>query len=113
MRVWDVDPALLCRAHLLGEHRELHAVFSVIANGREGYSRHPEVRRWRGRLPALARRHDALVAEMRRRGWTGHKTDLPPCGGEAEQSELLDSVEDQIAILRAKPCGCTLDAGAK
>ena len=24
MRIWDVDPALLCRSHLLGEHRELH-----------------------------------------------------------------------------------------
>lgn len=22
MRIWDVDPRLLCRQHLLGEHRE-------------------------------------------------------------------------------------------
>ena len=41
MRVWDVAPRLLCRAHLLGEHREIHAVFAVIARGSEGYSRHP------------------------------------------------------------------------
>jgi hypothetical protein len=25
MRIWDIEPRKLCRNHLLGEHRELHA----------------------------------------------------------------------------------------
>ena len=67
MRIWDVDPRVLCRQHLLGEHRELHAVWAVLTENRRGYRRHPETLRWEGRLRALARRHELLVAEMRRR----------------------------------------------
>ncbi len=36
MRVWDVAPRLLCQAHLLGEHRGIHALVAVIAHGFEG-----------------------------------------------------------------------------
>src|SRR6516225_12082778 len=61
MRIWDVDPALLCRQHLLGEHRELHAVWTILTTDSAGYRRHPETLRWEGRLGALARRHDRLV----------------------------------------------------
>ncbi|HEX6642404.1 MAG TPA: pyrimidine dimer DNA glycosylase/endonuclease V, partial [Thermoanaerobaculia bacterium] len=37
MRIWDVDPAELCRAHLLGEHRELHAIWTILTQDRRGY----------------------------------------------------------------------------
>ncbi len=30
MRIWDIPPKLLCRNHLLGEHRELHAIWSIL-----------------------------------------------------------------------------------
>lgn len=30
MRIWDIHPSLLCRKHLLGEHRELHAIWSIL-----------------------------------------------------------------------------------
>ena len=30
MRTWDIPPEKLCRQHLLGEHRELHAIWSII-----------------------------------------------------------------------------------
>ncbi|MDE2290794.1 MAG: pyrimidine dimer DNA glycosylase, partial [Elusimicrobia bacterium] len=69
MRVWDLPPRILCRQHLLGEHRELHAVWAVLTQGQEGYSRHPETLRWVGRLKALFARHEELVAEMGRRGY--------------------------------------------
>jgi hypothetical protein len=42
MRIWDISPKRLCRNHLLGEHRELHAVWSVLTKGKKGYARHPE-----------------------------------------------------------------------
>ena len=69
MRIWDIEPGRLCRSHLLGEHRELHAVWTVLTEGRSGYARHPEVLRWRGKLAALYARHEFLVAEMRGRGY--------------------------------------------
>ena len=69
MRIWDLPPEQLCRAHLLGEHRELHAVWVVLTEGRAGYRIHPETRRWEGRLAALHARHEALVGEMQKRGY--------------------------------------------
>lgn len=69
MRIWDLSPKRHCRNHLLGEHRELHAIWSVLVNGRKGYSQHPEMLRWKGRLKALFGRHEALVREMTERGY--------------------------------------------
>jgi len=50
MRIWDIAPEKLCRNHLLGEHRELHAVWAILTKDKKGYSRHPEVLRWKGKL---------------------------------------------------------------
>lgn len=46
MRIWDVAPARLCRAHMLGEHREPHGVWNILTLGKTGYSAHPETVRW-------------------------------------------------------------------
>jgi hypothetical protein len=107
LRIWDISPEHLCRAHLLGEHRELHAIWSVLTNDRRGYARHPETLRWRGKLRALWLRHEALVAEMRRRGYR-HASPLDEAlaSGEQIQDTLIDSVADQIAILQRKGCDC-------
>jgi len=32
MRIWDIHPGYLNRQSLLGEHRELHGIFSIITN---------------------------------------------------------------------------------
>jgi len=69
VRVWDLDPSVLCRQHLLGEHREIHAIFSILYNGKKGYRNHPEVRRWEGYLQALRIRHDRIAGEMVERGY--------------------------------------------
>jgi len=107
VRIWDLPPEQLCRAHLLGEHRELHAIWVVLTTGRTGYAHHPETLRWRGKLRALWMRHEALVAEMQRRGYR-HASPLDEAlaTGAAVQDELLDSIPDQIANLRAKGCDC-------
>lgn len=34
MRMWNVDPNLLCRKHLLGEHREMHMLANAICKKR-------------------------------------------------------------------------------
>jgi len=110
MRIWDVDPARLCRSHLLGEHREIHAVWTILTEGRSGYARHPEVRRWDGKLAALHARHEAVVAEMARRGY-GHRSplDVALATGADRQDDQLVSTAEQLALLAAKGCGCPVE----
>jgi hypothetical protein len=110
VRIWDLEPALLCDRHLLGEHRELHAIWAILTNGKGGYARHPETLRWRGRLAALSARHDAQVAEMSRRGFR-HASPLDSrlATGSPEQPELISSVEAQRERLASRGCGCRLD----
>ncbi len=107
MRIWDLPVETLCRAHLLGEHRELHAIWIILTQDRSGYARHPEVLRWRGRLRALWLRHEAEVAEMTRRGWT-HRSPLDEAlaTGSAVQDRLVDALADQVRALAAKGCAC-------
>jgi hypothetical protein len=107
VRIWDLEPRLLCDQHLLGEHRELHAVWSVLTTGKTGYARHPETLRWRGRLAALYVRHEQQVAEMHRRGFR-HASPLDDrlATGEARQTEFVDSLEAQRARLAARGCAC-------
>lgn len=81
MRVWDVSPGYLSRQSLLGEHRELHGLHSILLENKKGYSRHPETLRWVGCLSGLTRRHSSLVAEMSLRGYT----DRSPISDGAEQ----------------------------
>jgi hypothetical protein len=69
MRIWDIAPGYLSRQRLLGEHRELHGLVSVLIHGKSGYARHPETLRWVGCVGGLIRRHDGLVAEMHLRGY--------------------------------------------
>ncbi|PIE61843.1 MAG: hypothetical protein CSA29_01185 [Desulfobacterales bacterium] len=69
MRIWDLHPGYLNRQSLLGEHRELHGMVSVIVNGKKGYSRHPETLRWVQCGWALNKRHQLLAAEMTLRGY--------------------------------------------
>lgn len=69
MRIWDIDPGFLNAQSLLGEHRELHGIHSIISQGKSGYSRHPETLRWVSHLPALVIRHELLVEEMKLRGF--------------------------------------------
>lgn len=107
MRIWDVEPEKLCRNHLLGEHGELHAVWSILTQGKKGFAHHPEVLRWKGKLRALYRRHDRLVEEMARRGYRHHSPLDPALAtGSERQDVLIDSYEDQVRILQDKGCPC-------
>lgn len=109
MRIWDIPPDKLCRNHLLGEHRELHAIWKIITENKKGYSHHPETIRWRGKLKALYIRHNSLVEEMKKRGYN-HKSPLNKdlAVGDSIQSSLVDRIEDQIVILRNKKCKCNV-----
>ena len=107
MRIWDIMPEKLCRNHLLGEHRELHAIWTILTQCKKGYSQHPEVIRWKGRLKALHLRHEALVRELNKREYQ-HNSPLSAelAMGRDKQTKYINTHEEQIAILRKKCCGC-------
>lgn len=110
MRVWDqVPPEKLCDQHLLGEHREIHSIWGVLlregTRGRTGYSNHPEVRRWEGHMPALRKRHNRLVREMKHRGME-HLSPLKYAKRVKGSEDDPPPWDDQLAKLREKGCAC-------
>lgn len=67
-----VDPRIMCRQHLLGEHFETHVIATNISRGRgiAGFIRNNAIE-----PHSVARRHDELVMEMERRGMN-HRSPL-------------------------------------
>ena len=111
MRVWDIHPKYLCRKHLLAEHRELHGLWNILTKhgGKGGYSSHPETLRWVGKTRALYNRHEALVREFSRRGYVHHSPlDKKLAKGLKNQSVFINTIAEQIIILKKKPCECLL-----
>ena len=74
MRMWKIDPKLLCRQHLLGEHLEMHMFAGCL---REGKSLAGYVRAHLVELDCIQSRHDELAKEMLRRGYK-HLSPLKP-----------------------------------
>jgi hypothetical protein len=73
MRMWLIDPRLMCSQHLLGEHVELHMLVGSLNRGKriDGFLRDGLVE-----LRSIRRRHAELVVEMQRRGFR-HQSPLP------------------------------------
>lgn len=110
MRIWDISCEKLCRVHLLGEHRELHAIWVVLTMDKKGYSKHPETKRWVGKLAALYERHEEEVKEMEKRGYV-HKSSLDKdlAMGSSLQDVFINSMKEQEELLRNKNCECFVD----
>ena len=109
MRIWDVNPKLLCRKHLLAEHRELHGLWNILTKhkGKGGYSHHPETLRWVGKNRALYNRHELLVKEFIKRGYK-HLTPLDKklAKGKNKQDVFINTLAEQKILLKNKPCEC-------
>jgi len=73
MRMWMVDPRVLCRKHLLGEHGEIHKHLPSFRKGHSVAGRMSPIVQIQ--LNALKSRHDDLAVEMIRRGYN-HKSPL-------------------------------------
>lgn len=65
MRMWMVNPKILCNKHLLGEHVEMHMFLGTFKQKKsiKGYINNNLVEPLK-----LKERHDLLVKEMERRG---------------------------------------------
>ena len=61
-----VDPRLMCRKHLLGEHVEIHMLAGSLRRGTrlQGFFEKKLIE-----VRSMLRRHDQLVHEMHRRGY--------------------------------------------
>lgn len=72
MRMWNVDPKVLCDKHLLGEHVEMHMFIGTIKKGisMKGYVEGGLVE-----MTNIVKRHDALALEMLTRGMR-HKSPI-------------------------------------
>jgi hypothetical protein len=101
MRVWDVNPGYLNRQSLLGEHRDIHAMVSILTDGKMGYARHPETRRWAKALWALKMRHDLVVSEMELRGYH-HRTPVQASGAQVWPEVFIDTPGWQLTLLGQK-----------
>ena len=75
MRMWNVSPKLLCRKHLLGEHRETHALIGCISRGKSirGY-----IDKGLVEVHNIINRHNELVEEMVNRGYN-HQSEIHTC----------------------------------
>lgn len=102
MRIWDIHPGYLNRQSLLGEHRELHGIVSIIVNGKKGYSNHPETLRWIGFRWALAKRHQLLAAEMWLRGYHDRTPVLTKANQGVWPESYIDEPYRQFEILASK-----------
>jgi hypothetical protein len=102
VRIWDVAAGYLSRQRLLGEHRELHGLASILINGKKGYANHPETVRWRGSLSGLVERHETLAAEMRLRGYTDRSPLARPEKGVRWPERFVTPVAGQFELLRLK-----------
>jgi len=106
MRVWDIHPGYLSDKSLLGEHVEIHALYSIIRGGKKGYSQHPETKRWIENLNQLVFRHNLVVKEMFLRSFK-HNSPLQFFGN-TKDNYLLDNLSyvdlpaEQFAILYRK-----------
>lgn len=102
MRIWDIHPGYLNRLSLLGEHRELHGIVSIIVNKKKGYAAHPETLRWAGYGWALKMRHKQLAAEMELRGFTDRSPVLTRTRKDEWPEIYIDEPFKQFQILEEK-----------
>lgn len=109
MRIWDLSPGYLNDQSLLGEHRELHGIASILRHGKRGYSRHPETLRWKAYGWALHQRHGLLRAEMALRGFCEQTPVRLRTARGHWPNEFLDTPAGQYLLLankyRHRPCG--------
>ena len=72
MRMWMIDPKIMCRKHLMGEHLECHMFLGSIRNNKklDGF-----VEKNCLEFKNLKKRHDEIITEMQLRGYT-HKSPL-------------------------------------
>lgn len=101
MRMWMVNPKIMCRKHLLGEHVELHMFVGSINKdiSMNGYLKDNLLE-----PSSLHSRHNELVKEMKERGYN-HNSILPLHKSFSEKDYLIkiDIEESLTELIRRCP----------
>jgi len=97
--MWMVDPKLMCRKHLMGEHVECHMLVGCIRKGLK-ISGSKYVTTGLVEVHNLQMRHDDLAKEMVFRGYQ-HKSSLPEISYWKEG--YIDSSANLIELRRRCP----------
>ena len=106
MRMWMIDPGILCKKHLLGEHGEIHKhrhcfekQYSIVVRITPVVQIEPE---------SMERRHDEIVKEMLRRGY---KHNSPYCqpnlnylSDECRYAKVNTGISLRDILLRCPKC---------
>jgi hypothetical protein len=99
MRMWIVDPTIMCRNHLLGEHVEIHMFVGAIDRGQsvKGY-----LQKGLLEIHSLYTRHEELVKEMEHRGYN-HLSDLDKRWKFANKSGYIDRRRNLEELVKRCP----------
>jgi len=69
-RLWCVDPSVMCKQHLVGEHSEMHQAAGTLLNHPHGEAvLEGQAKEGYVDVSLLEVRHDALAEEMESRGY--------------------------------------------
>ena len=103
MRMWMVEPAIMCRQHLLGEHVECHMCLSILRIGKSitGYIKNNCIE-----PRSVKIRHDQLSTEMENRGYN-HQSEMILLAGEplVFQNVKIDKTKAQKLLFdRCESC---------
>lgn len=97
MRMWMIDPKLLCRKHLIGEHGEIHKhrhcfekQYSISRRVSPVVQIEPE---------SMQSRHDALADEMARRGYNHGSPYTAPIIEYLPERERRAKVDTAVSLI--------------
>jgi len=106
MRIWSLHPQTLDRAALIADWRETLLAQKVLAGGTRGYTRHPQLERWRAADDPLAAIGHYLVVLRDEATARGYRFDETRILRPHRESPALPVTEGQLAYelghLRAK-----------
>jgi hypothetical protein len=99
MRMWNINPKLMCRKHLLGEHVELHMLVGSIKKNKNinGFVEKNLVQ-----TNLITKRHEELVKEMLSRNYNHNSPLNYKDKLNLGKVEIKKSLED--LKLRCKDC---------
>ncbi len=106
MRMWNVDPRLMCNQHLLGEHKEMHMFVGSMK--KIDLVRSKYVTEGLVETHNIKNRHDVLVEEFLRRGWKSgfrHQTYIefvPVVAGSVNVEEYLRELRRRCSACRER-----------